>query len=111
MKQSGRTGVGVQMTVYGGPKYAITNTFVDIGNLVDVFAITWPNGWPLYKQSNVKVDAILLDTPVSVPYEITLTFLGFSFLDKALEDISDAEARNRLRKLGIETPDLASLFK
>jgi hypothetical protein len=109
LKQSGMTGVGIKMDVYGGPKYAITDSFVDLGNLIDVFAATWPEGWPLYKQSNVKVTAILTQTPTSVPYQIILTFLGWQFLDKAIDDMSDAEARNRLRKLGIETPDLAPL--
>ena len=111
LKQSGQTGIGVQMQVFGGPKYAINDTFTDLGTLVDVFAATWPEGWPLYRQSNVKVSAILTQTPVSVPYNVLLTFLGWQFLEKAIDDMSDAEARARLRKLGIETPDVASLLK
>jgi hypothetical protein len=47
---------------------------------------------------------------VSVPFNIVLTFLGWQLLDKAVEDLSDAEARSRLRKLGIESPDLAILL-
>jgi len=109
LKQSGRTGVGVQMQVFGGPKYAVNDTYQDIGVLLDVFAMTWPEGWPLYKQSNVKVSAILTETPVSVPYGIDLQFLGFQFLDKTIDSMSDAEARAALRKLGIETPDLSVL--
>jgi hypothetical protein len=50
LKQSGQTGVGIQMQVFGGPKYAVNDTYTDLGNLLDVFAITWPEGWPLYKQ-------------------------------------------------------------
>jgi hypothetical protein len=111
LKQSGQTGVGIRMDVYGGPKYAINDTFTDLGNLVDVFAATWPEGWPLYKQSNVKVSAMLTQTPVSVPFNVTLTFLGFQFLAKEIDDLSDADARARLRKLGLETPDLSLLIK
>jgi hypothetical protein len=111
LKQSGQTGVGVQMQVFGGPKYAVNDTFTDLGNLIDVFAMTWPEGWPLYKQSNVKVSAILTQTPVSVPFNITITFLGWQFLDKAIDDLSDAEARERLRKLAIESPDLKALLQ
>ena len=111
LKQSGLTGVGIQMQVFGGPKYAINDTFTDLGNLVDVFAMTWPEGWPLARQSNVKVTAILTQTPTSVPFTVLLTFLGWQFLDKAIDDISDAEARRRLKQLGIETPDVASLLK
>jgi hypothetical protein len=109
LKQSG-TGIGVQMAVYGGPKYNVNDTFVDLATLADVFAVTWPQGWPLPKQSNVKVSAILLDTPVSVPYNCTITLLGWQFLDKTIDDISDADARARLNKLGIQTPDLSVLL-
>jgi len=109
LKQSGLVGVGVQLTVFGGPKYVVSDTFTDLGNLVDVFAMAWPNGWPLYKQSNVKVSAILTQTPVSVPFNVTLTFLGWQFLDKTIDDISDDDARARLRKLGFSVPDLSVL--
>ena len=111
LKQSGQTGVGVQLHVYGGPKYAVTDTFVDLGNLADVLAVTWPEGWPLAKQSNVKIEAILTQTPVSVPFNVNITFLGWQFLDKSLDDLSDEDCRARLRKLGIECPDLPSLLK
>jgi hypothetical protein len=110
LKQSGHTGVGIQMQVYGGPKYAISDSFVDLGNLADVFAITWPSGWPLPKQSNVKVSAILTQTPVSVPFNVTITLLGWQLLDKTVEDISDSEARARLRKLNIDSSDLTILI-
>lgn len=106
LKQSGQTGVGIRMDVYGGPKYSINGEFTDLGNLMDVFAVTWPGGWPLFKQSNVKVSAILLQTPVSVPFNVTLSFLGWQLLEKQIDDLSDGEIRARLRKIGIETPDL-----
>lgn len=111
LKQSGLTGVGVEMTVFGGPKYAVNDGFTDLGNLIDVFALTWPAGWPLKKQSNVKVSAVLTQTPVSVPFNVQLTFLGWQFLDKAIDDMSEDDARARLRKLGFETPDLSVLLK
>ena len=111
LKQSGQTGVGVQMAVYGGPKYNANDTFTDLGNLADVFAVTWPEGWWLQKQSNVKISAILTQTPVSVPFNVIITFLGWQFLSKELDDMSDQEARDRLRKLSIETPDINILLK
>lgn len=110
LKQSGQTGVGIMVDVYGGPKYSTSDSFVDAGSFFDVFATTWPGGWPLTKQSNVKVSAILTQTPVSVPYNISLIFQGFQLLDKSIEDLSDSECRSRLRKLGIESPDLAILL-
>jgi hypothetical protein len=112
LKQSGATGVGIQMAVYGGPKYDVTSSsYTDLGNLADVFGVTWPEGWPLQRQSNIKVSAILTQTPVSVPFNVTLTFLGWNFLSKELDDMSDAECRSRLRKIGIETPDISILLK
>lgn len=110
LKQSGQTGVGVTLAVFGGPKYFVADPFTDLGNLADVFAATWPNGWPLFKQSNVRVSAILTQTPVSVPFNVLITFLGWQLLDKSVTDLSDQEARARLRKLGIESPDLAILL-
>jgi hypothetical protein len=110
LKQSGKTGVAIKVDVYGGPKYSCMDPPTDLGNVFDVFAVTWPNGWPLYKQSNVKVSAILTQTPVSVPFDVTITFLGLQLLDKSVEDLSDAECRCRLRKLGIDSPDLDLIF-
>jgi hypothetical protein len=109
-KQSGFTGIGIQMQVYGSPRYGISDTYIDLGNLADVFAITWPSGLLLPAQSNVKVSAILTETPVSVPYSATLTFLGWSLIEKSVDSLSDQEARARLRKLGIDSPDLAILL-
>ena len=105
-----QTGVGIQMQVFGGPKYAVNDAFTELANFADVFALTWPQGWPLFKQSNVKVSAVLLETPTSVPYDVSLTFLGWQLLEKSVDDLSDAEARARLRKLGLVSPDLSVLL-
>jgi len=111
MKQSGRTGVGVQLAVFGGPKYNVNDQFTDLGNIADVFAVTWPQGWPLDKQSNVKVTAILQDTPVSVPYDVSITFNGWQFLAKEIDDMSNEEARSLLRVLfpSWDIPDLSKI--
>jgi hypothetical protein len=105
------SGVGVRVDVYGGPKYTLNDVFTPLENLADIFAVTWPNGWPLAKQSNLKFSFVLLQTPQSVPFDVNVTLLGWQFLDKCMDDMSDAEARCRLNKLGIETPDLSTLLK
>jgi hypothetical protein len=79
--------------------------------LFDVLAMTWPNGWALPLQSNVKISAILLQTPVSVPYNITLSFLGYQQVDDSLSGLSDDDARDRLRKLGFTVPDPKVLLR
>ena len=107
LKQSGLVGIGLNMAVFGGPKYLVNNsdTFTDVGNFFDVFAMTWPEGWPLYKQSNVKVSGVLTQTPVSVPFTLNITFMGFQFLDKVMDDMSDDDARAKLKELGFDVPD------
>jgi hypothetical protein len=109
-KQSGQTGVGVKLAVFAGPKYEVNSPFTDLGNLMDVLAVAWPSGWFLPKQSNVRIEAILTETPVSVPFQVTISFLGWQMLDKTIDDLSDQEARARLRKLGLVSPDLAILL-
>jgi len=106
-----QTGVGIKLDVYGGPKYAISDGPVELANLFDVIKLTWPSGWVIFKQSNIKIAAVLFQTPVSVPYDVHILFNGFQFLDKVMDDMSDTDARCRLRKLGIESPDLAELLK
>ena len=105
-----QTGVGIRCSVYGGPRYQINDGFTELANFADVLAVTWPQGWMLPKQSNVKVEAVLLSTPTSVPYAVNLTWLGWQSLSKDLDDLSDKEARIRLRRLGIESPDLDLLL-
>jgi hypothetical protein len=104
------SGVAVQMSVYGGPRYNVNDAFTPLENIADVLAITWPQGWPLYKQSNVKVTATLFQAPFSTPYDVNLSFLGWQFLDNNIDAMSDSEARARLRKLGIDSPDLGLLL-
>ena len=103
------TGVGIQCQVFGGPKYAVNDGFTELANFADILATTWPQGWPLFKQSNVKISAVLTQTPTSVPYSVTLTFLGWQLLEKSVDDLSDDEVRQRLRKLGFETPDVVNM--
>jgi len=105
-----QTGVGVKFDVYGAPRYSVQDTPIDLANVADVLAVTWPNGWPLPKQSNVKVSAVLLQTPVSVPFDVNITFLGWSALDPDIDALSDDDARCRLRKLGFDVPDLSVLL-
>lgn len=106
-----QTGVGVKVDIFSGPKYSTGDVPVDLANFFNVLATRWPAGWPLFRQSNVKLTAVLFQTPVSVPFDVHILFNGFQFLDRALDDLSDADARCRLRKLGIESPDLAELLK
>jgi hypothetical protein len=104
-----QTGVGVMIQVYGAPKYVVNNEFTELANLADVLSIAWPMGWPLLKQSNVKLMATLLNTPTSVPYDVKVTLLGWQSLDAGLDALSDDECRIRLRKLGFETPDVVNM--
>ena len=103
------SGIAVMAAVYGGPKYTLNDVPTPLENLADILAVNWPAGWPLDKQSNVKLSFVLTQTPQSVPYDVSVTLLGTQCLDKCIDDLSDEEARCRLRKLGIWTPDLSLL--
>ncbi len=105
-----QTGVGVKFDAYGSPRYSIQDTYMDLANVADVMAVTWPNGWILPKQSNIKMSAVLFQTPVSVPFDVNVTFLGWSALDPDIDALSDDDARCRLRKLGFDVPDLNVLL-
>jgi hypothetical protein len=105
-----QTGVGIKVDVYGAPRYATSDTHIELANFADVMAVTWPNGWFLPKQSNAKVSAILFQTPASVPFDVNITFLGWSSLDPDIDALSDDDARCRLRKLGFDVPDLEVLL-
>jgi hypothetical protein len=101
-------GIAVQLSVFGGPKYVINDSYTELSNLADILAVTWPRGWPLAKQSNVKMSCVLTQTPTSVPYDVPITLIGWQFLDKALDDMSDDDARQRLKAMGFNVPDLVA---
>ena len=104
------TGIAVSLAVFGGPKYLINVSPTALENIADVLAFTWPAGWPLPKQSNVRLNAVLSQTPNSVPYDCNISLLGWQWLDKTMDDMSDDEARRRLRLMSIDTPDLSTLL-
>lgn len=108
LKQS--TGVSVSVAVFGGPKYDVNTQPTPLENFADMFAVTWPQGWPLAKQSNVRVTGYLTQTPVSVPYDVNIALLGWQFLDKSIDNLSDDDARKALGKLGFPTVDLSLLL-
>jgi len=113
------TGIDIMLDVYSAPKYRVAD-FLPLENLADVLAVTWPNGWPLPKQSNVKVSAVMTRAqpfmviagaqhdPPFPSYVVNMALVGWQFLDKYIDDMSDAEARSRLKKLGIEVAEVKS---
>lgn len=107
------TGVSVQIDVYGSPKYRVSD-YTPLENLADVLAITWPNGWPLNKQENIKIQAVMtrpqpgsLQTPVGIPYIVNMALIGWQFVGKDIDDMSNEEARIRLEAMGIKTTQVA----
>jgi hypothetical protein len=57
----------------------------------------------------VQAQFILTNTPPSVPLTVTVSLIGWSFLDKSLDDLSDEEARRRLKVMGFDVPDVSML--
>jgi hypothetical protein len=103
-------GIGIRCTVHSGPRYLVSPNFTPLNNFVNLMASRWPAGWPLYKQQNIEVEFILLQNPpfptdVNLPpYNITLTFNGWQFLDHTVDEISVDVAACKLREMGIWVP-------
>lgn len=102
-------GMSTRIMVQSGPRYFLNQQFCPVENIADLLAVGWPAGWPLFKYQSVQADVILTNAPPSIPIILTITLLGYQFLDKSLDDISDEEARRRLKVMGFDVPDVSML--
>lgn len=98
-------GISVRVSVQSGPKYLVSPQFTPIENFVNLIQSRWPAGWPIFKQQSIQVEYILTQAPPSVspngpPYNVTLTFVGWQFLDTTLDDMSADDANARLAAMG-----------
>lgn len=103
------TGISVRLTVHSGPRYLVSPQFTPLENFVNVLESAWPSGWPLFKQQSIKVEYMLTNPPASLspnlpPYNVTMTFNGWQFLDHTVDEISVDVAACKLRDLGFFVP-------
>jgi hypothetical protein len=104
-----QTYVSVRCTVLSGPRYLVSPNFTPLENFVNIISSRWPSGWPLFKQQNIQVEFSLTQSPPTSggnapPYNVTLTFNGWQFLDHTVDEISVDVAAQKLRELGIFVP-------
>jgi hypothetical protein len=102
-------GISVRCTVHSGPRYLVSPEPTPLENFVNLLASRWPSGWPLFKQQNIQVEYTLTQSPPSSgpnapPYNVTLTFNGWQFLDHTVDEISVDVAAQKLRDLGFCVP-------
>jgi hypothetical protein len=102
-------GIAVRCTVHSGPRYLVSPKFTPINNFVNLISSRWVSGWPLFKQQNIEVEFLLTQAPPSIapngpPYNVTLTFNGWQFLDHTVDEISVDVAACKLRDLGFWVP-------
>lgn len=102
-------GISVRLTVHSGPRYMVSPRFTPIENFVNLMSSRWTSGWPLYKQQNIEVEFMLTQAPPTIspngpPYNVTLTFNGWQFLDHTVDEISVDVAACKLRELGFWIP-------
>jgi hypothetical protein len=102
-------GVSVRVTVHSGPRYLVSPKFTPLNNFVNLISSRWVSGWPLFKQQSIEVEFMLTQAPPSVnpngpPYNVTLTFNGWQFLDHTVDEISVDVAAYKLRELGFWVP-------
>jgi hypothetical protein len=103
------SGINVQCEINSGPRYVTNIEPTPIENFADLLACNWPSGWPLFCEQSLRVFFSLSQPLPSVPATVTLSLLGWQFLDRCIERISDEYARCQLRKLGINSPSLDTL--
>jgi len=102
-------GVSVRLTVHSGPRYLVSPKFTPLNNFVNLISSRWTSGWPLFKQQNIEVEFMLTQgfpatEPNAPPYNVTLTFNGWQFLDHSCDEISVDVAACKLRELGFWVP-------
>jgi len=102
-------GISVKCTVHSGPRYIVSPNFTPLNNFVNLMASRWASGWPLFKQQNILVEFMLTQAfpasePNAPPYDVTLTFNGWQFLDHTVDSISVDVAACKLRELGFWVP-------
>lgn len=102
-------GISARITVHSGPRYLVSPQFTPLESIGNLIAPRWPAGWPLFKQQSIKVEYLLTQPQPSVspngpPYNVTLTFTGWQFLDHTLDEMSADDAAARLRKMGFWVP-------
>jgi hypothetical protein len=105
-------GISTRVTVQSGPRYLVSPQYTPIENFVNMFASRYPAGWPLYKLQSIQVDFLLTTPPPSVspngpPYNVTMTFNGWQFLDHTLDELCREDAAACLKKMGFWVPDVA----
>lgn len=103
------SGVDVQAEINSGPRYVLSIEPTPIQNFANVLGCCWPAGWPLFCEQGLRIWFRLREPPPSIPLFVTMTFLGWSFIDKCIDRISDEYARAKLRELGINSPSLDAI--
>lgn len=101
-------GVSVTCEILAGPKYTVSENFVPLENFAQQFISRWFGGWVLYKQQSIKMAFQLTDPPPTTdpnapPYNVTVTFSGWQFLDYTVDEMDPNEAVRCLNEAGIKT--------
>lgn len=102
-------GIDVQLAVYGDPHYPISQGYVPLENLTNLIrSDRWPAGWPLYKQQVIQGLFQLTQAPGGAPsnqgpYNFKLTFNGWTFENRSVDNIDPSVAADKLREAGLLT--------
>jgi hypothetical protein len=102
-------GLSVQIQVHSGPRYLVSPAYTPLENFTNLFAMRWSKGWPLFKNQSIKVFFQLTQAPPATapngpPYDVTMTFNGWQFLDHTLDNLSADDAAKQLRAMGFCVP-------
>ena len=100
-------GVGVALEVQSGPRYVVSEDFTPLENFVNAINSRWTRGWPLFKQQSLLIQFSLTQLPSGSstgPYNVTMTFNGWQFLDHTVDEVSVDVAARKLREMGFWLP-------
>jgi hypothetical protein len=76
------SGINVQAEINSGPRYVTNIEPTPIEDFADLLAQNWPSGWPLFCEQSLKVYFSLSQPLPSVPVTVTLSLLGWQFIDR-----------------------------
>lgn len=103
-------GVSVRTTVMSGPRYMVTPTFTPLENYTNLFQSSWVAHWQLLRNQQLLTEFILTAIPFNdssntPPYNVTITYNGWQFLNPACDDMTAEDAQLALIKAGVLTKD------
>jgi hypothetical protein len=102
-----QNGINVQLSVVGAPRYSIAPSFTPVATLAGMlgYATKFGNGWVLTYQQQLMMNFQANIALPEAPYELCVTFQGFTPWNQEFVDMRNRDAIAQLRAEGYFVPD------